>query len=152
MRARVAALIPAVLLFAAPDAIAQRPAASHDTPGGYIVETDSAVAKDEPGTHGGGGTSTGYSFFSGDPGLYTVFRKRALHPGAGIGYHLQKEDEIYYFLSGTGEMTINGRTFPVRGGMAVLTHPGSHHGLKQTGPDDLVLLIVYPRHPSGGGR
>ncbi|HET8655354.1 MAG TPA: cupin domain-containing protein [Longimicrobiaceae bacterium] len=152
MRTREAVLVLALLLLAAPGAVAQRAAASPDGPGGYVIETDSAVAKDEPGTHGGGGSSTGYSFFGGDPELYTVFRKRALHPGAGIGYHLQKEDEIYYFLSGTGEMTIDDHTFPVRSGMAVLTHPGSHHGLKQTGSDDLVLLIVYPRHPSGGGR
>jgi mannose-6-phosphate isomerase-like protein (cupin superfamily) len=37
-----------------------------------------------------------------------VFRKRALHRGAAIGYHEQEEDEIYYVVSGTGELTLNG--------------------------------------------
>jgi mannose-6-phosphate isomerase-like protein (cupin superfamily) len=72
-----------------------------------------------------------------------VFRKRALKPGSGIGYHEQKEDEIYYVLSGRGVMTIDGKSFDVTPGTAVLTRPGSSHGLKQTGPDDLVILINY---------
>jgi mannose-6-phosphate isomerase-like protein (cupin superfamily) len=76
-----------------------------------------------------------------------VFRKRALKPGSGIGYHEQHEDEIYYVLSGTGSMTIDGKTFDVGPGTAVLTRPGSSHGLKQTGTDDLVILINYEQTP-----
>ena len=72
------------------------------TPGGYILEKDAEVAKTEPGTHNGGGETIGYSFFAKAPGLKLVFRKRALKPGSGIGYHEQKEDEIYYVLSGKG--------------------------------------------------
>ena len=30
---------------------------------GSTIERDSAVAREEPGTHGGGGMSTGYTFF-----------------------------------------------------------------------------------------
>lgn len=111
-------------------------------PGG-IVEHDADVAKTEAGPHKGGGETTGYSFFAKTPNLRLVFRKRALKPGSGIGYHLQKEDEIYYVLSGTGEMTIDGKTIEMTPGTAVLTRPGSSHGLKQTGKDDLVILINY---------
>jgi mannose-6-phosphate isomerase-like protein (cupin superfamily) len=57
---------------------------------------------------------------------------------------MQREDEIYYFLSGTGVMTLDGKPYEVHGGMAVLTRPGSSHGLKQTGTEDLVLIINYP--------
>jgi mannose-6-phosphate isomerase-like protein (cupin superfamily) len=112
--------------------------------GGYVIETEAQVAREEPGTHNGGGMSTGYRFFTKVPNLPMVLTKRALHAGAGIGYHLQKEDEIYYFLSGTGVMTIDDKPFPVSAGMAVLTRTGSSHGLKQTGKDDLVLIINYP--------
>ena len=73
------------------------------------------------------------------------FRKRALHPGSAIGYHLQKEEEIYYIDSGTGEMQMNGKSFPVKAGDAILTLPGSSHGLKQVGTEDLVVVIVYER-------
>jgi mannose-6-phosphate isomerase-like protein (cupin superfamily) len=112
-------------------------------PGGYIVERDAEVAKNEPGTHKGGGETIGYSFFAKAPGLKMVFRKRALKPGSGIGYHEQKEDEIYYVLSGLGVMTIDGKSFDVTPGTAVLTRPGSSHGLKQAGDEDLVILINY---------
>jgi mannose-6-phosphate isomerase-like protein (cupin superfamily) len=113
------------------------------TPGGFILERDTEVAKAEPGTHKGGGETIGYSFFAKAPGLKMVFRKRAFKPGSAIGYHEQKEDEIYYVLSGRGMMTVDGKSFEVTPGTAVLTRPGSSHGLKQTGDEDLVILINY---------
>ena len=113
--------------------------------GGYIVERDADVQKEEPGTHNGGGQTVGYSFFASVPDLNLVFRKRALKPGSGIGHHEQREDEIYYVLSGRGMMTADGRTFEVGPGTAVLTRPGSSHSLKQIGDEDLVILINYER-------
>jgi mannose-6-phosphate isomerase-like protein (cupin superfamily) len=112
-----------------------------------VLEHDAEVARTEPGTHKGGGETVGYSFFGKIPDLRLVFRKRALKPGSGIGYHEQKEDEIYYVLSGRGVMTIDGKSFDVTPGTAVLTRPGSSHGLKQAGPDDLVILINYEQVP-----
>ena len=112
-------------------------------PGGYVIEHDADVQKQEPGTHNGGGQTIGYSFFAKVPKLGLVFRKRALKPGSGIGYHEQTEDEIYYVLSGRGTMTIDGKSFDVGPGTAVLTRPGSSHGLKQVGNEDLVILINY---------
>ena len=116
-------------------------------PGGYVLERDKEVAKNEPGTHNGGGETVGYSFFGKTPNLKLVFRKRAFKPGSAIGYHLQHEDEIYYVLSGRGMMTIDGKEFEVGPGDAVLTRPGSSHGLKQVGKEDLVILINYEQAP-----
>ena len=115
--------------------------------GGYVVEHDADVALSEPGTHNGGGQTLGYSFFAKTPKLSLVFRKRALKPGSGIGYHEQKEDEIYYVLSGRGTMTVDDKSFEVGPGTAVLTRPGSSHGLKQTGAEDLVIMINYLQEP-----
>ena len=117
-------------------------------PGGYVLEHDADVAANEPGTHNGGGQTVGYSFFKKTPHLALVFRKRALKPGSGIGYHEQTEDEIYYVLSGRGTMTIDGKSFDVGPGTAVLTRPGSSHGLKQIGEEDLVILINYEQKVS----
>ena len=117
------------------------------TPGGYIIETDAQVAKDEPGTHNGGGMTVGYSFFAKVPTLKLVFRKRAFKPGSGVGLHTQKEDEIYYVLSGRGMMKIDGKEFEVGPGDAILTRPGSSHGLTQVGKEDLVILINYEQVP-----
>jgi mannose-6-phosphate isomerase-like protein (cupin superfamily) len=116
-------------------------------PGGYILERDSEVQSTEAGPHSGGGKTTAYSFFKRAPGLTLVFRKRALKPGSGIGYHLQTEDEIYYVLSGRGAMTIDSKTFDVGPGDAILTRPGSSHGLKQVGSEDLVIMINYEQAP-----
>jgi mannose-6-phosphate isomerase-like protein (cupin superfamily) len=117
--------------------------AQHAVRGGYVVERDGDVARNEPGTHNGGGETIGYSFFAKTPNMPFVFRKRALKPGSGIGYHEQKEDEVYYVLSGKGMMTLDGKQVDVDAGTAVLTRPGSSHGLKQVGSEDLVIVIAY---------
>ena len=123
----------------------QRPATTSS--GGYIIERDAEVKSTEPGPHAGGGQTTAYSFFKKAPGLTLVFRRRAMHPGSAIGYHLQTEDEIYYILSGKGSMTIDNKTFDVAPGDAILTRTGSSHGLKQVGGEDLVLMINYEQAP-----
>jgi mannose-6-phosphate isomerase-like protein (cupin superfamily) len=108
-----------------------------------LIEHDTAVATQQPGPHGGGGVTTAYSFFAQAPNLRLVFRKRALHPGAAIGYHRQHEDEIYYVVSGSGAVTLNGQRSIVGPGTAILTRPGSSHGLQQVGSDDLIIIIAY---------
>ena len=120
--------------------------ARHQPASGYILEHEKDLAKNEPGPHEGSGTTTAYSFFTKATTSKLVFRKRVLHPGSSIGYHLQKEEEIYYILSGVGEMTMNNEKFTVQAGDAILTLPGSSHGLKQSGKDDLVILIDYQKH------
>src|SRR5262252_942795 len=112
---------------------------------GYVIERESEVAKNEPGPHDGGGPSTGYSFFEKAPDLKFSFRKRVLHKGAAIGYHLQKTDEVYYITGGEGVMTINGESMPVKSGDAVLTRGGSSHGLVQKGETDLTIIITFQK-------
>jgi len=112
---------------------------------GYVVERDAEVSKNEPGPHDGGGPSTGYVFFEKAPNLKFSFRKRVLHKGAAIGYHLQKTDEVYYITGGQGVMTINGKPFDVHAGDAVLTRGGSSHGLVQKGEADLTIVITFQK-------
>ena len=131
-------LAAAILAIAA----TSRPAAQPGK-GGYIIQHDADIQKAEPGTHNGGGQTVGYSFFDKTPGMRFVFRKRALKPGSGIGYHEQKEDEVYYVLSGHGVMTLDDKPVEIGPGTAVLTRPGSSHGLRQTGNEDLVIIIAY---------
>jgi mannose-6-phosphate isomerase-like protein (cupin superfamily) len=138
---KLSAIVLSTIMFACGWMVAN--AQQNPAPGGYVLERDSEVAANEPGTHNGGGQTIGYSFFKKVPKLALVFRKRALKPGSGIGYHEQKEDEIYYVLSGRGTMTIDGKAFDVGPGDAILTRPGSSHGLKQTGAENLVIMINY---------
>ncbi|WP_343523176.1 cupin domain-containing protein [Pedobacter sp.] len=111
----------------------------------YILQNDVEVAKTEPGTHNGGGETIGFNFFANARNLKTAFRKRILKPGSSIGYHLQKEDEIYYVISGNGTMQMNGKTFAVKPGDAILTRPGSSHGIAPNAGNDLTILIVYEK-------
>jgi len=115
---------------------------------GSRVIRDAEVAVKQPGTHDGGGMTTGYMFFEDVKDMPFYFRKRALHPGSGIGYHQQEQDEVYYVLSGTGEYTLDGKKISVGPGTALLTRKGSSHSLRQVGKEDLVIIITYPRTPA----
>ena len=110
---------------------------------GSLVEHDSLVAVRESGPHAGGGETTAYPFFADAPQLALVFRKRALHRGAAIGYHRQETDEVYYVLAGRGELTLDGVRREVGPGTAILTRSGSSHGLRQLGTKDLVIVVSY---------
>ena len=110
---------------------------------GSLVEHDSLVAVRESGPHAGGGETTAYPFFAEAPQLALVFRKRALHRGAAIGYHRQETDEVYYVLAGRGELTLDGVRREVAPGTAILTRSGSSHGLRQLGTEDLVIVVSY---------
>jgi len=111
----------------------------------FILQNDKDVAKKEAGTHNGGGETIGYNFFANAKNLKTIFRKRTLKSGSAIGYHLQKEDEIYYVISGNGKMKMNGETFAVKPGDAILTRPGSSHSIEPNPDNDLTILIVYEK-------
>jgi quercetin dioxygenase-like cupin family protein len=124
---------------------AQQPAGRAST--GSRIQRDADVAVKQPGPHEGTGITTAYPFFADLKDLRMVFRKRALHAGASIGVHTQDDDEIYYVISGTGEYTLDGKTRTVSAGTALLTRRGSSHGLRQTGRDDLVVLITYLNKP-----
>ena len=112
------------------------------------VIQERTIAVDQPGPHDGGGSTTAFPFFADVKDLPLVFRKRVLKPGSGIGHHEQLVDEIYYVLSGTGELTLDGVRHRVGSGTAILTRPGSSHSLRQTGRDNLVIIIAYPQEPA----
>lgn len=95
------------------------------------------------GPHGGNGLSIASPLFADQPGLDLVVRRRVLTPGAAIGLHAHGKDEIYYVLSGNGELTLDGKAHQLVSGHAVLTRNGSAHSLRQTGSAALVLLIIY---------
>ena len=69
-----------------------------------VVVDEASVKREEPTPHGGIGTSTAYRISDAVPGRSMEFRKRMLHPGAAIGAHVLGHDEVYYVLSGRGEV------------------------------------------------
>ncbi|MGO4259736.1 cupin domain-containing protein [Lysobacter sp. TAB13] len=123
------------------------PAAEPDLPprSDSYIERAADIAVQQPGPHEGDGTTTAYPFFERAAGFDIVFRQRALHPGASIGEHTNDKDEIYYIVSGQGELTLDGKRSLVVSGDAILTRNGSRHGLRQTGSRDLTIIVVYRR-------
>ena len=109
------------------------------------VEQARDLAVSQPGPHEGEGLTTAYPFFEQAAGFDLVFRQRALHRGATIGEHRNDKDEIYYVLSGRGELALDRTRREVGAGDAILTRKGSTHGLKQLGDEDLVIIVVYRR-------
>lgn len=113
--------------------------------GDSYLEREADLAVEQPGPHEGEGLTTAFPFFEHAEGFDLVFRKRALHPGASIGEHLNDKDEIYYILSGRGELMLDGDYREVGAGDAILTRRGSTHGLRQLGAEDLVIFVVFRR-------
>ena len=109
-----------------------------------VVVDEQAVVKQEPPPHGAIGMSTAYRISDVVPDRSMEFRKRVLHPGAAIGVHPINHDEVYYVLSGEGEVVSDGRTARLRAGMASYLYSGAQVGIKQVGREPLVLIISYP--------
>jgi mannose-6-phosphate isomerase-like protein (cupin superfamily) len=69
-------------------------------------------------------------------------------PGGLSGEHLHtRTEEIYFVVSGRGEVLLNGTLQPVRPGSVVLTGVGSTHGLRNTGTTDLDWLVIETLAP-----
>ena len=141
-RLTVAILTVAAAFSFAATAFAQESASAASKRGSY-VENARDIAVQQPGPHEGLGTTTAYPFFEASQDFDIVFRQRALHPGATIGEHRNDKDEIYYVLSGRGELTLDGKRREVGPGDAILTRDGSTHALVQRGEQDLVIIVVY---------
>ena len=110
---------------------------------GFIIDHEKDVMTEQDGSHNGGGKTTAFLFFEKFKNAKMTFRKRILHSGSSIGYHLQEQQEIYYILNGNGILRMNGKDITVSTGDAILTLPGSSHGLKPAGNQDLSVLITY---------
>lgn len=108
-----------------------------------LIERADDIAVRQPGSHDGDGWTMAASFFADVPGWDVVCRRRVLEPGASIGWHQNNKDEVYYLISGDGELRTEEGVQPVTGGTAMLTRDGGWHELRQVGGEPLVVFIVY---------
>lgn len=113
-----------------------------------VVVNERDVVRQEPPPHGAIGMSTAYRISDVVPQPRTMeFRKRVLHKGAAIGLHPIAHDEVYYVLSGEGEVTSDGVSQRLGPGMAAYLYDGAVVGIKQIGRKPLSLIISYPVTP-----
>lgn len=110
----------------------------------FWIKTDIQTATAEPGPHEGTGKTTAYRYFDEVKNARVIFRKRALHQGASIGMHVLEHDEVYYIVSGRGEVTVDDTKRAVGPDTAIFMHEGADVGIRQVGDADLVVIVSYP--------
>ena len=109
-----------------------------------VVVNEQDVRREEAPPHGQIGMSTAYRISDVAPGRTMEFRRRDLHVGAAIGEHVIAHDEVYYVLSGEGEVISDGVTARLTAGMAAYLYTGANVGIRQVGEAPLSLIISYP--------
>lgn len=67
-------------------------------------------------------------------------QEHRLHTHAG-------QDKVYHVLSGGGLFLLGDREIPMQTGMMLAAEEGVPHGIRNTGPDRLVVLAVLAPAP-----
>jgi mannose-6-phosphate isomerase-like protein (cupin superfamily) len=110
-----------------------------------VVIDEDDVMRREPPPHGAIGMSTAWRISDAAPQPRTLeFRRRQLDVGAAIGVHPIAHDEVYYVLSGRGEVVSDGVTALLEPGMTAYLYTGAQVGIRQLGEEPLSLIIAYP--------
>ena len=97
--------------------------------------------------HGGSVTKMQWHFH-GQSELPVAVQTWELPPGGSEGMHVHAEpgrplEEMYLVVAGSGHMTVDGETFPVAAGDAVLAKVGVQHDVRNTGKEPLRLVVVW---------
>ncbi|SDT98828.1 Cupin domain-containing protein [Verrucomicrobium sp. GAS474] len=126
-----------------------RPAPSPSTT--LFIEDREIAAKAFGECHGGVGTVTCRDLIEKLPAKHFIryIHDDILPPGTSIGYHQHPSEtpfeEWYYVLSGHGVMTLDGKDYPMGPGDVSGCFANGFHGLKNTGTEDLRLLVIAAR-------
>ena len=75
------------------------------------------------------------------------FSFQTFRPGTETGFpHTHKtHEELYFFLSGSGEFQVDGRVFPVAEGSVVRVAPEGRRSVRNNGTQPLTMLCVQYR-------
>lgn len=109
-----------------------------------VVVDEKDVKVREPVPHGAIGMSTAWRITDAVPARNFEFRRRTLDKGAAIGLHVIAHDEVYYVLSGVGEVESDGVKRRLTPGMTAYLFDGANVGIRQQGAEPLALIVAYP--------
>lgn len=65
-------------------------------------------------------------------------------PGATLARHRHAAPEIYYVLSGAGNVEVDGTDYSVAAGAAVFIPGGAQHAFRNAGAAPLTFMYVFP--------
>lgn len=63
--------------------------------------------------------------------------------GGQVPWHDQQQEEVYFIVSGKGEMCLGEQRTTMEGGQAVYIPPGVFHQLTNIGDEPLIMIYVY---------
>lgn len=66
-----------------------------------------------------------------------------IQPGGSVPAHEHGQEEIYYILNGTVEMTVGDETETIQGIAMVYMPSGQPHHLVNVGSEEVQMLFVY---------
>ena len=110
-----------------------------------VIFNDASGLGDIDQLVGGTGTCRGKTIINGMhlPGAGNVVEYVVIPPGASCGQHQHTEtEEIYYILSGTAEMHIDGSPVQVHAGNLITSPIGTIHGIANHGDEDMRFFVV----------
>jgi quercetin dioxygenase-like cupin family protein len=73
-------------------------------------------------------------------------------PGGSSALHRDPYNHAFYFIKGTGTVQIGKEKWDLRPGTIVKIPEGKAHAIVNTGPDDLVFLVIYDPPYVAGSR
>ncbi|MFK4071463.1 cupin domain-containing protein [Streptomyces sp. NPDC029674] len=120
------------------------------TSGAGVIVGDVSGPAEIHGVHGTTGVTRWKALASGADlrGGWEAVEWACVPPGGVSGEHLHtRTEEVYFILSGTGEIYLNGTAHPIAPGSLVLTGLRTVHGLRNTGDSDLAWLVIEMRSP-----
>ena len=120
------------------------------TLGGEVIVGDVGGPAHIHGVHGTTGVTRWKALASGADlrGGWEAVEWACVPPGGISGEHRHtRTEEIYFILSGTGEIYLDGTAHPIAPGTLLLTGLGTVHGLRNTGDCDLAWLVIEMRSP-----
>ncbi|MDP6580931.1 MAG: cupin domain-containing protein [Vicinamibacterales bacterium] len=88
-------------------------------------------------------------------GKSTIFRSEsvmvglnAFEPGQEHALHAhQGMDKIYQVIEGRGVFLLEGRDVPMRAGILLVAPDGAPHGIRNTGTERLLVLVILAPAP-----
>lgn len=82
-------------------------------------------------------------------GTWEAIELSSLPPGAVCGEHRHtRTEELYFIVSGEGELVLNGVTHRVRPGHLIANGLGTRHCFRNPGKEDLNWLVIEVFSPA----
>ena len=113
----------------------------------YWKQSEKTDPSNSQQIHQGDGFIKRRSLFSKVSQLPIKIEVWELEEGVSEGDHTHEDDgsleEMYYFLEGEGEMTVNGKSIGVSANDSVRVPPGVDHGIRNIGDKPLKMIIIW---------